>query len=172
MGFGKAFGFSLLTFVSLNFLFIIIAFTISGDLNLLFANISSDYLLIIVILFLPVVNFPSSVMMGIYASASLGLFDATLIQFIGFIVSPFLGALIAGRTGEKKGGSFGGWMLTSIISAVALGVLVFLSPSTLTSLVGPVVDPLLSLISFLLGGVVMGIFYGCFALLFTKTEYY
>lgn len=172
MGFGKAFGFSLLTFVSLNFLFVIITYTISGGLNSLFADISGDYLLILIILFQPVANFPSIVLSTIYSSTiSIG-FTAGLIQLIGFFVSPFLGALIAGRTGEKKGGSFGGWLLTSMISAIALGILIYLSPTTLTSFLGIVVDPVDTLVFFLLGGLVMGIFYGCFALLFTKTEYY
>jgi len=117
-------------------------------------------------------NSPSGVMTYIYTSISLGVFDSILIQYIGFIVSAFLGGLIAGRTGEKKGGSFGGWFLTSMLSAAALVLLLFLSPGTLATLIGPIIDPIPILVLFLVNGVIMGIFYGCFALLFTKTEYY
>ncbi len=172
MGLGKALGFSLLGFIGLNFLFVIIAETISGNLNLLFSDISSNPLIILLICFGPVVSMPGSVFSSIYAQISLGTIGPMLIQSIGFIVSPFVASLIAGRTGENKGGSFGGWMITAMISAVALGVLVFISPATLTYYGIPIADPSGVLILFLMSGAVNGVFYGCFSLLFTKEEMY
>jgi len=172
IGLGKALGFSLLTFIGLNFLFIIIAYTISGDLNTLFALISSDPLIILLIFFGPIVNMPGTVITSIYAQISLGIIGASLIQSIGFIVSPFVAALVAGRTGEGKGGSFGGWMLAALIGSTAMGVLAFINPNTLLFLGIMVFDPVLLLIGFLLSGAINGIFFGCFALLFSKSENY
>lgn len=105
---------------------------------------------------------PGSVINSIYAQISLGTFDAFLIQSIGFIVSPFVAALVAGRTGDGKGGSFGGWMISALIGSAALSVYAFIAYA----------DPLVLIIGFVLSGVVNGIFYGCFALLFSKAEMY
>ncbi len=172
MGLGKALGFSLLAFIGLNFLFVIITYTISEQLNPLFSDISSNPLIILLIFFGPIVSMPGSVISSIYAQISLGMIVPMLIQSIGFIVSLFVASLIAGRTGEKKGGSFGGWMITTMISAVAMGILAFISPATLLYYGIPVVQPSLVLISFLISGAVNGVFYGCFSLLFTKEEMY
>lgn len=172
MGLGKALGFSLLALIGLNFLFVIIAETISGNLNFLFSDISSDPLIILLIFFGPMVSMPGFVFNSIYVQISMGMIGPMLIQNIGFVVSPFVAALIAGRTGDNKGGSFGGWMLTAIISAVALGILAFISTATLSYYGILVVDPIVVLITFLISGAVNGVFYGCFSLLFTKEEMY
>jgi len=172
MGLGKALGFSLLALIGLNFLFVIITYTINEQLNPLFSDIGSDPLIILLIFFGPLVNMPGLVFGSIFTEVSSGMIGPKLIQYIGFIVSPFVASLIAGRMGESKGGSFGGWMITAMISAVALGILAFLSPVTLAYYGIPVVDPLFVLISFLMSGAVNGVFYGCFSLLFTKEEMY
>jgi len=172
MGLGKALGFSLLALIGLNFLFVIIAETISGNLNPLFSDISSNPLIILLIFFGPIISMPGYVFNSIYAQISLGMIGPMLIQSIGFIVSPFVASLIAGRMGENKGGSFGGWMITAMISAVALGILAFISPATLSYYGILVADPSEILILFLISGAVNGVFYGCFSLLFTKEEMY
>ncbi len=172
MGLGKALGFSLLALIGLNFLFVIITETITGDLNPLFTDISGDPLIILLIFFGPLVSMPGSVFISIYDQISLGTIGPMLIQYIGFIVSPFVASIIAGRMGENKGGSFGGWMITSMISAASLGILAFISSTTLLYYGIPVADPSLVLISFLMSGAVNGVFYGCFSLLFTKEEMY
>jgi len=161
VGLGKALGFSLLAFIGLNFLFVIIAGTIDGTLNILFSDISSDPLYIIVIFFEPIIIMPGTVVNSIFFSISSGIFDASLILSIGFIVSPFVASLVAGRTGDSKGGSFGGWMIAALISSAAMAVLGFIQ-----------LAPILVVIGFILSGVVNGIFYGCFALLFSKAEMY
>ena len=107
MGFGKAFGFGLLAFIGLNFLFVIISFTISGDLNQLFADIGANPLILLLIMFGPIANLPGTVFTSIYTNLASGI-------------------TVTGST-----------------------------------------VPLL-----IIYGVVNGIFYGCFALLFAKTEYY
>lgn len=170
MGLGKALGFSLLALIGLNFLFVIITKTISGNLNLLFSDISSNPLIIMLIFFGPMINMPGSVFSSIYLQISSGTIGSSLIQSIGFIISPFVASLIAGRTGDNKGGSFGGWMITAMIGAVALGILAFINPATLLYYGIPIADPSVALISFLMCGAVNGVFYGCFSLLFTKEE--
>ena len=169
MGLGKALGFSLLAYIGLNFLFVIIVQTISGDLNLLFSNITSNPLMILLIFFGSIISVPSSEIFTLYAQISLGTFDYTLIQTIGYIVTPFVASIVAGRTGGSKGASFGGWMLTCLISSSALGVLGFISPITLGI---PAAGAVMFLIMVSISAVINGVFYGCFALLFTKTEMY
>ena len=173
IGLGKALGFSLLTFIGLNFLFIIIAetFSVSG-LEPLFTAISSDPFIIITILFAPINYMPGNVIMPLYAQISFGPIDASLIRSVGFLVSPFVAGIVAGLTGESKKGSFLGWMITALIGSAAWGVLAFVSPSTLLDVGISVTDPIMLLIGFLINGAVYGIFYGCFALLFSKTEMY
>jgi len=163
IGLGKALGFSLLAFIGLNFLFIIIAETVGDGLEPLFSAISSDPLIIITILFAPIMYLPGNVIMSLYAQISFGIIDASmLIQTIGLIVSPFIAALVAGRTGGSKGGSFGGWMITALIGSAAWSVYIFVSLAP---------NPIVYVV-YMLHGLVYGVFYGCFALLFTKTEMY
>ena len=172
MGLGKALGFSLLAYIGLNFLFIIISETISGNLNLLFSDITSNPLIIMLIFFGPITSVPSSAIFSLYTQISLGMIDATLIQTIGLIVTPFVASIVAGRTGGSKGASFGGWMITCLISSSALVVLAFINPATLLYYGIMVIDPVMLIIIFSLTATITGIFYGTFALLFTKTEMY
>ena len=111
----------------------------------------------------PPPHMPGNLIASIYGQIAIGSYDHLLILTIGAIVSSFVAALVAGRTGDGKGGSFGGWMITALIGAAGLIVYGFLqTPPT----------PMPLLILFGLGGVVNGIFYGCFALLFSKSEMY
>ncbi|MBY9003925.1 MAG: hypothetical protein KGD73_08135 [Candidatus Lokiarchaeota archaeon] len=170
MGFGKSFGFSLLTYIGLNFLFLIIAETISGDLNNIFTVISADPFIIILILFGPITNTPGIVFNGIIIEVMGPLRPDVLIEFVGYIVSPFIAAIVAGRVGEKKGASFGGFLLTTVLSALAVSALVFLSPSSLMAYTLP--TNMTTIVFASIGGITNGVFYGAFALLFTKTEMY
>ena len=170
MGFGKSFGFSLLTYVGMNFLFVVIAYTVSGDLNTLFSDITANPFIILLVLCGPITNFPGTVILGIYNGIIGPIVPDLLIQLVGYIVSPFIAAVVAGRVGDKNGASFGGWILTCILCAVAVGLLVYLSPTTL-AYYGLVASTETFIVA-MIGGITNGIFYGAFALLFTKTEYY
>ena len=172
MGLGKALGFSLLAYIGLNFLFVIISETISGDLNTLFSNITSDPLIILLIFFGPITIHPGTAINTLYTKIAFGTFDATLISTIGLIVTPFVAALVAGRTGGGKGGSFGGWMITCLIGSTAIGVLAFINPTTLLYYGIIVSNPVLLLIVISISAAINGVFYGCFALLFAKNEMY
>ncbi|MHA1104583.1 MAG: hypothetical protein ACTSPN_02550 [Promethearchaeota archaeon] len=170
MGFGKSFGFSLLTYIGLNFLFLIIAETISGDLNNIFSVISADPFIIILILFGPITNTPGIVFNGLFFEVTGLLRLDVLIELVGYMVSLFIAAIVAGRVGEKKGASFGGFLLTTVLSAVGVIALLYLSPATLTAFMLPADMTTIVLAS--IGGITNGVFYGAFALLFTKTEMY
>jgi hypothetical protein len=172
MGFGKAFGFSLLAYIGLNFLFLIIAFTASGELNLIFQDISNQPLILFVLFLGPIYFFPGLHIMGIYSSIALGAPPNVLILAIGSVVSPFVASIIAGKMGENKVGSFGGWFAASMLCSIILGIFAFAEPSVLNYYGIPVVDPTSTFIISIIGGAVSGVFYGAFALLFTKTEYY
>jgi len=172
LGLGKALGFSLLAYIGLNFLFVIITETISGDLNLLFSNITSDPLIILLIFFGPITIMPGTVVNSLYVKIAFGTFDMSLISTIGHIVTPFLASIVAGRTGGSKGASFGGWMIACLIGSSALAVLAFINPITLLYYGIVVVNPIIFLIEISVSAAVNGVFYGCFALLFTKTEMY
>ena len=126
MGFGKSFGFSLLTYIGMNFLFVIIAYTVSNDLNTLFSDITANPFIILLVLCGPIINFPGTVILGIYNGIMGPLVPDLLIQLVGYFVSPFIAAIVAGRVGDKNGASFGGWILTSILCAAAIGLLIFL----------------------------------------------
>jgi len=172
LGLGKALGFSLLAYIGLNFLFVIISETISGDLNTLFSNITSDPLIILLIFFGPITIMPGTVVNSLYVKIAFGTFDVSLISTIGLIVTPFLASIVAGRTGGSKGASFGGWMIACLIGSSALAVLAFINPITLLYYGIVVVNPIILLIAISVSAAVNGVFYGCFALLFTKTEMY
>ena len=171
MGFGKAFGFSLLAYIGLNFLFLIIAFTISGELNLIFQEISNQPLILFVLFLGPIYFFPGLNILGIYLSIEIGAAPGIILA-IGSVVSPFIASIIAGKMGENKVGSFGGWFLTSILCSIILGIFAFVEPLVLIYYGIPFVDPTSTFIVSIMSGAVSGVFYGAFALLFTKTEYY
>ena len=170
MGFGKSFGFSLLTYIGLNFLFLIISETISGNLNNIFSVITADPFIIVLILFGPIINAPSIVFNGIISQAMGSLSLDVLIELIGYIISPFIAAIVAGRVGEKKGASFGGFLVAMLLSALGIIALIYLSPTTLVAFL--LTADITTIILASIGMITNGVFYGAFALLFTKTEMY
>jgi hypothetical protein len=174
MGFGKAFGFSLIAFIGINFLFVIISETITGDLNTLFSDITTNPLVLFFVFFGPITLMPGQIVQLIYVLVSSGVYDSNfiglLLSLIGSIVAPLIASLIAGKTGEDKIGSLGGWFLTAIVSGLAIGLLVFIYPAVLAyyGLPASIDTFVLSILS----AVVNGIFYGTFALLFASIEPY
>ena len=121
-------------------------------------------------MFGPITNTPGMVFNGIFLEVTGSIRPDVLITLIGYIISLFISAIVAGRVGEKKGASFGGFLLTAVISTIAVSILVFLSPATLTLFMLPADMSTIVLAS--IGGITNGVFYGAFALLFTKTEMY
>ncbi len=174
MGFGKSFLLSLVAFVGLNFVFLLLNAVIMGGFDNLMTTIQNAPLMIIYYLFgsigsVPSINMEWAIVQPLFLS------DTTLlITGIGYILAPLIAAILAGKFAESKLQGVAGWLLTVIISTVAVIVGVFLSPTVegiLTALYGWVGFEVI-LIFLVISCVVNIIFYGFFALLVSKTEYY
>lgn len=179
MGIGKSFLISLVAFVGLNFVFTILYYALEPVLGfeVLINEIQNAPLMIVYYLFGSIASIPSSMLNWIIVDPLLSYTALTyLIMGLGFIVAPLIAAILAGRLGEGKYQGFVGWLLTVIVSAVAviIGIIPGFSTtfvSTLTSLYGWSGFNVM-LISLGVTCIVNMIFYGFFALLVSKTEYY
>ncbi|MFX1315691.1 MAG: hypothetical protein ACFE9T_07495 [Promethearchaeota archaeon] len=202
MSFIKSFGISILVFIGLNFLFYVIAYAVDGELETFFDLLSDEPLLIGYVLFGAIALLPGLVLqMGIIYplyGEDYGLPDLTIIEiilFIGLIISPLIAAILSGRFGESKFESFGGWFLTAIISLALVAIFIFIDEvfvvkvaensrkAGLPLIFGsfflsppapPWPDYVISTltISVIVCGLISAVFYGFFALLVTKIEYY
>lgn len=180
MGFGKTFSLSLVAFIALNFIFSIIYLALGPGFDELlnrFNPNSLDYapLMIIYYLFGAIASVPSTILNWVIISPFIppNIMDF-LILGLGFLIAPLIAAILAGKFAESKFQGFAGWVLTAVISTVAVIIGIFLSPTfeaTLTSTYGWSGFELI-LISLVISCVVNIIFYGFFALLISKTEYY
>jgi len=176
MAFGKTFVLSLVTFIGLNFVFAIIIAALSDSIGIflpdlmdplsnlasaLFGPIGMEDPIILV--YLPIL--PGSVA----ASIPIALIDpidlGILLGLIFFIVAPLLAAIIAGRLGESKGERFGAWFLVSMVSMGVYLILILIGEVHASDLITIIVNTIIS-------GLINGFFYGCFALLFAKSEIY
>jgi hypothetical protein len=106
--------------------------------------------------------------------------DATLlILSLGYLIAPLIAAILAGKIAESKFQGFLGWLLTVIVSTTAI-IIAILAENILefTTFQTKLLDLYgwdsfeLILISLVISAVVNIIFYGFFALLLSKTEYY
>ena len=176
MGFGKAFLFSILAFVGLNFIFTIIYYAIGPGFDSLFATIQNHPLMIFYYLFGSIISFPSVIFNWTIAQPFFGSLVLTdLILGIGYLAALIIAAILAGKFGESKGQCFGGWLLTAIISTVLVISGVFLSDFFKTELNtvyvwAMTIDVLL--INIIISCTINIVFYGFFAVLVSKTEYY
>jgi hypothetical protein len=173
MGFGKAFLFSILAFVGLNFIFTIIYYAFGPGFTDLFNKIQTDPLMIIYYLFGSIICTPSIIFTWIIADPFLFATMDNLILGLGYLAAPIIAAILAGRFGESKIQSLGGWLLTAVISTASVIIGASLSPDFQTILFNtygwvPDVILILAIISCLLNIV----FYSFFALLISKVEYY
>ena len=182
MGFGKAFLLSIAAFVGLNFIFTIIYFALQPDgFDTLFDTIQTAPLMILYYLFGSIVSTPFLIFNVTIAQPFLGTFILEVfLLWLGFLIAPIIAAILAGRFGESKIQCFGGWTLTAIISTVLVIIAAILSPITEGELFSlPTVIGLLPLADFdqllifaIISCVINVFFYGFFALLVSKIEYY
>ncbi|TKJ22653.1 MAG: hypothetical protein CEE43_05335 [Promethearchaeota archaeon Loki_b32] len=175
MGFGKAFLLSIVAFVGLNFIFTIIYFALGDGFDVLFDNIQEAQLRILYYLFGSIVSAPFFIFNVTIVQPFLGTFVLeTFIFWLGYLIAPIIAAILAGRFGESKIQCFGGWALTAIISTVSVIIAAFLSPITETELLNLyfLLDFDHLLIFAITGCVINIFFYGFFALLVSKIEYY
>jgi hypothetical protein len=176
MGFGKSFLFSILAFVGLNFIFTILYFAFGPGFDTLLFNIQNFPLMIIYYLFGSIISFPSIIFNWTIAQPFFGSLVLTnLILGIGYLASLILAAILAGKFGESKGQCFSGWLLTAIISSVLVIIGVFLSDffkNTLFNVYGwPIAIDVL-LINIIISCTINIVFYGFFAVLVSRIEYY
>ncbi|MBY8985877.1 MAG: hypothetical protein KGD65_12460 [Candidatus Lokiarchaeota archaeon] len=180
MGFGKTFSLSLVAFIALNFIFSILYLALGPGFDELlnrFNPSSPQYapLMIIYYLFGAIASVPSILLNWVII---LPIFPPNILDFLiiglGFLIAPLIAAILAGKFAESKLQGFAGWVLTAVISTIALVICIILSPTfeaTMTSTYGWSGFELI-LISLAISCVVNIIFYGFFALLVSKTEYY
>ena len=177
MGFGKSFLLSLVAFVGLNFIFTILYYLLGAGFDALINEIQTAPLMIIYYLFGSIASMPSNILNWVIVNP---LFNppfimSDLLMGLGFLVAPLIAAILAGRFAESKLQGFAGWLLTVVISTGAVIIGAILSPmfqTTLTTLYPTWTSFELILIYLVISCVVNIIFYGFFALLVSKTEYY
>jgi hypothetical protein len=173
MGFGKAFLFSLIAFVGINFIFTIIYYAFTGFNQLIFV-IQNYPLMILYYLFGSIISTPSAIFNWTIADPFLFNNMDMLILGLGHLVAPLIAAILAGRFGESKIQSFGGWLLTAVVSTASVIIAAWLSPFTANTLTTTYVwaSTDVILILAIISCLVNIVFYGFFALLLSKEEYY
>lgn len=186
MGFGKTFALSLVAFIGLNFIFSILYLALGPGFDELlnrFDPDSPDYapLMIIYYLFGSIVSAPYINLNWAITQPLFNDMTDFLILGLGFIAAPLIAGILAGKFAESKLQGFAGWLLTSVVSTVAVIIGVFLSPTFETELtttygsylsIIPPIDFEVLMISIIISCVINVVFYGFFALLVAKTEYY
>ncbi|MFX1321868.1 MAG: hypothetical protein ACFFAQ_09500 [Promethearchaeota archaeon] len=186
MSFAKSFGLSLVIFIGLNVMFFFIGYTlIDGGLDAFFTALETDLSVILEPLFGPLFGpiiagilyadpaipttgmGPESILNVALAASDLEL--GFIILLIGYVAAPLVAAILAGRFAENKIEALLGWFLAIMVSVV---ILLSWRGYALSDAGNPA-DLIIDFAIFTAGlGVIIGIFYGCFALLFTSTEYF
>ncbi len=180
MAFGKAFLLSLVAFVGLNFIFSIISLALGPGIGVLldiFNPGSLNYapLMLVFYLFGSIVSTPSLIFNYIIFQPFLGSFVLEIfIIWLGYLITLIIAAILAGKFGESKIQCFGAWALTAVISTVSVIIASVISPFTQNELL---TKYLLSsfnelLIFAIISCLINILFYGFFALLLSKIEYY
>jgi len=175
LGFGKAFLLSIAAFVGLNFIFTIIYYALGPGIDVLFDYIQTYPLIILYYLFGSIVSTPSLIFSNIIAQPLLASFVVeNFLLWLGYLIALIIAAILAGKFGESKIQCFGGWLLTSVISTVSVIIAATLSDFTqgtvLTMILKTSFDELLIFV--IISCVINIFFYGFFALLVSKIEYY
>ncbi len=166
MNFIKTFFITLAIYILLNTVFLVVSIFISPGFPL------SDIFFVVSALFSPIISTPGITLMGVITL--IAAFD--LVEFLSFLslLVPPLGAVIVGaRLGDNGKISFFSWFLTAVISCVVYLLLLILGVSPLLVTVWAGLQLLFggfigAILYVIIGGVVNGIFYGCFSFLFKK----
>ncbi|MFX1530370.1 MAG: hypothetical protein ACFFBC_04610 [Promethearchaeota archaeon] len=186
MGFGKSFLLSLVAFIGLNFIFTILYFLIDvgqSDLGFkaLMDKIQDDPLMIIYYLFGSITSVPSNNLDWAIFQPLFNEESSYLIFSLGYLATPIIAAIFAGKFAESKFQGFAGWMLTVVISTVAVVIGVSLnetlefefSNSFYAFFIWPSPITVESILIYLVISCIVNIvFYSFFTLLVSKTEYY
>ena len=141
---GLAFVFSLIVFLALNFLFIIIGYSIAGVLDLVLNPIEthptfSVYLIVYASQYLPweqIINSLDALTLGFK------------IFYIGGLISFAIASIVAGLIGGSIGKSFGGWLLTVICSSILFIIIISIDDFNLNyiSFTATLIDGIITII--------------------------
>ncbi|MFX1366053.1 MAG: hypothetical protein ACFFCE_18345 [Promethearchaeota archaeon] len=107
---GRAFIFSLIVFLVLNFLFYIISFAIGDILDSVFDTIADHPSSSVFLLIYPSRYFPWELITNSVDASSFAFKFFYMAGLISFIIA----AIVAGLMGSNIGESIGGWMITAI----------------------------------------------------------
>jgi len=175
MGFGKSFLLSLAAYIGLNFIFTILYFALDAGFDTLMDDIQNAPLMIIYYLFGSVTSVPSNNLDWAIVQPLYNEDNTFLILSLGYLAAPIIAAILAGKFAESKFQGLAGWLLTVIVSTVAMVIGVFLSPTLELEFSNSFYNwsgVELILIYLVISCVVNIVFYSFFALLISKTEYY
>ncbi|MFW9864792.1 MAG: hypothetical protein ACFFEN_01710 [Candidatus Thorarchaeota archaeon] len=129
MSYIKAFSFSMIAFIGLNVIFFLIGFIVLGVLDLFFEGLVTTPTSIFAMFLGPIISIPSYTVLWLgypftiisqlsgYITGAIPV-NGFLIMIIGYIVSPVIAVVIAGKFGENKKNSFLGWFTTAMICAI------------------------------------------------------
>jgi len=123
----RAFIFSFIAVIALNFLFYIIGYSILGTLDIHFTRASSHPTYIVLWFTYPYTYFPWELVIDAMTrdpSIHIGL----IIMDIGLIASLAVGSIVAAIFGGDFSNSLGGWLLTSLACIIAILVIIFVDP--------------------------------------------
>ncbi|MFW9895934.1 MAG: hypothetical protein ACFFD7_09050 [Candidatus Thorarchaeota archaeon] len=179
MAFGKCFLLSMVAFVGLNFIFTLLYYSLGLGFDTLMTEIQTAPLMILYYLFGAIASVPSNIFEWVITDPLLGADITNLIMGLGFIIAPLIAAILGGKVAESKFQGFLGWILTVIISTVAviIGIIPGFSGTFTTRIADLYFGGIppgfeIMVLSLIISGVINIIFYGFFALLVSKTEYY
>jgi len=168
MGFGKAFGFSMLAFIGLNVGFFFLGYGIDGTLIAYFQALAISPLNIFAMFFGPIITgqFPL-LMTSTFVSWLTGgpFFLGSMFLFIGYIVAPLVAAFLSGRYGEDKLQDFMGWFATVMICAVFVAIMGAIQLVLLAASFALILSQVLGSIAI---GLVYGLAYGSISLLTSR----
>jgi hypothetical protein len=143
---------------------------IDGGLDSFFTTLETEFSVILEPLFGPIYSLmgPESILITVlYGPDLVELGD--LVLLIGYIVAPLVASILAGIFAENKIEALLGWFLVTMVSAVfVLSWRVYVL-SDMGWIAEDIID--YAIHTAILGGII-GVFYGCFALLFTSAEYF
>ena len=169
--------FCLIIFIIINFIIAIIGYTVDGLIAYLFSNIA----IIIYSLFAPIATPPTFAILSPVAIPTMApLTVGIVIMSIGYIISPLLVSVVAGRIGESKSVSFYSWFALSMISAVICMIMPFIAIPyapimvlminiAFTTGAGKELTLIIVGLTFI-GGIINGFFYGAIAMLVNKSD--
>ena len=132
----RAFIFSLIVVIALNFLFYIIGYSILGTLDIQFTRASSHPTYIVLWLTYPYTWFPWELIIDAMTrdpSIHIGL----IIMDIGLVASLAVGSIVAAIFGGDFSKSLGGWVLTSLTCVAALFIIVIIDSFNLSWICWP-----------------------------------